>query len=49
MKLIMAAQLRVSRERQGLSVEDAAQICDVNPPTAYRYERQKSGPAIGHR
>jgi DNA-binding XRE family transcriptional regulator len=44
MKLIEASEFRVARERQGLSVEEAAQICDVNPRTAYRYEKQ-SAPA----
>jgi DNA (cytosine-5)-methyltransferase 1 len=42
MKLIEATEFRVARELQGLSVEEAAQICDVNPRTAYRYEKQNA-------
>jgi DNA (cytosine-5)-methyltransferase 1 len=39
MKLIEATDFRVARERQGLSVEEAAKICDVDARTAYRYDK----------
>jgi DNA (cytosine-5)-methyltransferase 1 len=42
MKLMEATEFRVARERQGLSVEEAAQICDVTPRTAYRYEKSNA-------
>jgi DNA (cytosine-5)-methyltransferase 1 len=42
MKLIEATKFRVARERQGLSVDDAAHICDVDTRTAYRYENDDS-------
>ena len=45
MKIGEASEFRVARERQGLSMEEAAQICDVTPRTAYRYEKN-AAPAI---
>lgn len=39
MKPIEASPFKSARERQGLSVEEAARICAVTPRTAYRYEK----------
>jgi DNA (cytosine-5)-methyltransferase 1 len=42
MKLFQATAFRVTRERLGLSVDEAANICDVDPRTAYRYDNDES-------
>jgi DNA (cytosine-5)-methyltransferase 1 len=38
MKLIQATEFRIARECLGLSVDEAALLCDVDARTAYRYD-----------
>ena len=46
--LLLWSELREKRKRKGLSIEDAAEVCEVDPSTYARWERGKQIPHPRH-